>query len=218
MKINNKNLDEFNIDGIVMSWTGSIGINNNLFERENGLYPILGVQQLSAQNRTLIVDFTSEDDISNFTVEISTKSELDIDDNYIYDCFLSGTPIIEQDGISSFTVSYPLKVIKRKSLVSQRVTTAITNVGNVKIGAKIKLTSDSVKNALLLNDYTINMSAGTLVIDGINNLVYYEASPNVSALDDVEMIAFPYLVPGTNEITISDNSVLIDIEYYPTFM
>lgn len=220
MKINNKELNQYNVQGIYMSWTGLMNINTNMFAPDSSYLPVMGTLQLSAQSRTLIVDFINEEDVSNFTSELCNESLLDIDDGYEYLIWLNGTPEITQDGYGAYTVSYPLLVIKRKSLITKTLSNnKIVIEGNIQAEIRMKITSTKVIKDLIVDSYKIpSMKADTLIIDGIDKKVYYKSNPDVSAFDDVEMTEFPKLKSGENVINISDSTVTVVIEYYPIFM
>ena len=72
MKVNDIDIKEtFNAD--IVSFNMSVmQIENNIIEMDSSYRVVLGQQQMKPQKRKLVIDFYSEDDISNFTAEISS--------------------------------------------------------------------------------------------------------------------------------------------------
>lgn len=221
MKVNNLDIkNNFNAD-VVKFEPSIMEIENNIIEMDSSYNVLLGIQQLKPQIRTLIMDFYNEDDISNFTAEISSSFRLDIDDGYIYRCFVRSTPSITQEGICAFTYKVNVYALKRKELrtIHFNGNAVITNIGNCISDAVVKLSSNNAIECFVINDITCNLSANdTLIIDGIDKKIYYESNPEISAFDSVSMVSFPKLKRGENDIMVSDDSVDITLSYYPVFM
>lgn len=221
MKVNDIDIKE-NFNGDVVSFSpASMQIENNIVLMDSSYNAVLGEQQLKPQERTLVIDFYKEDDISNFISEISSSFILDIEDGYIYQCFTKDTPGIEQEGVQSFTFSLNVYVLKRKLLqmISFKGNKTIANLGNCMSEAIFKLSSTSAIADFKINDITCELKANDpLIIDGIDKKVYYESNPDVSAFDSTNIVVFPKLQKGENDITVSDSSVDVTVSYYPTFM
>lgn len=221
MKVNDINIKE-NFNGDIVSFSpASMQIENNIIEMDSSYNVVLGEQQLKPQERTLVIDFYREDDISDFISEISSSFILDIEDGYIYQCFTKDTPGIAQEGVQAFTFSLNVYVLKRKPLqtISFKGNKTITNLGNCVSEAIFKLSSTSGIADFTINDITCELKANDpLIIDGIDKKVYYESSPDVSVFDSANIVVFPKLQKGANDITVSDTTVDVTISYYPTFM
>ena len=220
MKINNKDIKKtFNAD-IVSFSPSTLQVENNLVLMDSSYGINLGTQQLKPQMRTLILDFYNEDDMSNFTAEISSSFVLDIDDSYIYWCYLKDTPVIKEDMYESYTYSANVYVIKQKEMSIVSVTDNIDIRGNTYAEAVIELSSRKQIETYTINEFTINnlKANDILIIDGIDKLVFYASNPDVSVFDDTNIVSFPKFKPGINDITVSDNSVNVVIKYYPTYM
>ena len=220
MKVNNKNIKKvFNADVVSFS-PSAMQIDNNIITMDSGYGINLGLQQLKPQVRKLILDFYNEDDMSNFTAEVSSSFVLDIEDGYIYWCYTKNGPSIDEDMYESYTYSIDVYSIKQKDMVSSTVNGSIDILGNVYTEAVIELTSVNELASYTINEITIDnlKENDTLVIDGIDKKVFYVSDPDISVFDDTNLVVFPKLYPGENDITVSDSSVKVVIKYYPTFM
>lgn len=219
MKINNKNIAEYQAS-IVSFDVSTLGIDNNIMLLESGYYPVLREQKLTAQERELVMDFTREEDISNFTVECMKKCLLDLDDGYEYVCYLKAAPGITTEGIQAFTVSYPMYVIKRKPMVSIAAQGEVTILGNVWTPCVFEITATQDVAVFTLNELTIKKLKAneTFVIDGIQKLIYRAVTPDVSAFDDTDLTMFPKVIPGNMIFHGSNQLVSVVCKYYPTYL
>lgn len=220
MKVNSKDIKkEFNADVVSFS-PSTMQIDNNIITMDSSYGINLGVQQLKPQIRKLVLDFYNEDDISNFTAEISSSFVLDIEDGYIYWCYTKSEPKIDEDMYESYTYGVDVYAIKQKNIVTETVTSTIDIQGNVYTEAIIELTSKNKLTSFTINEITIvDLKANdTLVIDGIHKKVFYTSDPDVSAFDETNLVSFPKFNPGVNDITVSDTGVEVVIKYYPTYM
>lgn len=220
MKINNKDIKKtFNADVVRFS-PSTMQIENNIVTMDSsyGINP--GVQQLKPQTRKLVLDFYSEDDMSNFTAEISSSFVLDIEDGFIYWCYTKETPGITEDMYESYTYSVNVYSIKQKDIIIETVTDTINVSGNVYCEAVIELTSMKKAETYTINEIEVkNLKANdTLLIDGIEKKVFYSSDPSTSVFDDTNIFSFPKFYPGVNDITVSDASVKVVIKYYPTYI
>lgn len=220
MKINNKDIkNTFNADVVSFS-PSTMQIENNIVTMDSSYNVNLGTQQLKPQIRTLVLDFHNEDDMSNFTSEISSSFVLDIEDSYIYGCYVKDTPAISEDMYEAYTYSVNVYATKQRDMITETVTNEVNIKGNIYCEAVIELTSTKKLETYTINEITVkNLKANdTLVIDGIEKKVFYASDPDTSVFDDTDIFSFPKLYPGVNDITVSDNSVAVVIKYYPTYM
>lgn len=219
MKLNDTDLDILNIKVVSFSPT-TLDIENNLILPENNYNVILGKQLLGPQRRNLILHFTQEDDISTITSLVKGYFTLDLDDGYIYKCWAQKQPFISEEAYQYYTYNLDVYCLKQQSMITKTDVLDFVVYGNIYAEAIVKLTSAALVSSLTFNDMTItDLAAGdTLVIDGIDKVVYYESDPDTSVFDSVDMIDFPKLEPGLNNMTISDETVSFTVSYYPTFM
>lgn len=220
MKVNNKDIKKtFNADVVSFS-PSTMQINNNLVTMDSSYSVNLGVQQLKPQTRKLILDFYNEDDMSDFTAEISSSFVLDIDDGYTYWCHTKDSPDISEDMYESYTYSVSVYTIKQKDIVIETVSNTINIQGNIYTEAVIELTSKNELASYTINGITVNKlkADDTFVIDGIDKKVFYSSNPDISVFDDTDLVSFPKFYPGENGIAVSDANVEVVIKYYPTYM
>ena len=59
------------------------------------------------------------------------------------------------------------------------------------------------------------VSGKKFVIDGLTGKV---TNGDVNAFLDTDLIAFPMMGPGMNNIEFSNASMVVQVEYYPTFV
>ena len=219
MKINNKSISSYHAS-IVSFDVKTMGIDNHILLLESGYQPVSREQKLSAQERDLIIDFTSEQDISDFTVNCSGESLLDIDDGYEYVCFLKSAPSITTEGIHAFTASFPMYVIKRKPMIICNGNLPFHVEGNIWAPCVLELRASSNLAEFTIDDYKIkNIKANEVfVIDGIRKIIYRSSKPDLSAFDDTNLKVFPKLYPGNKQFQLSDSSVVVVCKYNPTYM
>lgn len=219
MNINGKDFKQYNAS-VVSFNTKTLGIENNILISESNLIPLLGEQKLTAQERDLVIDFISEDDISNFTVECCKESVVYLDDGYRYLCYLNSTPDIQTDGYQAFTATYPMLVIKQKDLMTVNPSKSFIVQGNVNCGCIYEISASVNVSNIVVDGYKIkSIKAGdTFVIDGIDKLIYCKSDPSTSTFDDVDLTSFPKLLPGKHDFTCNSDKVTTVIKYYPIFM
>ena len=93
--------------------------------------------------------------------------------------------------------------------------------GNTYGGCIYKITSSRNISNFKINDYTISeLEANrTFIIDGIDKLIYYQDDKKTSMFDEVKnLIKFPVINPGENEIILSDENVVFELQYYPMYL
>lgn len=93
----------------------------------------------------------------------------------------------------------------------------VKNLGSVPSGVKFVITPKKDITSFKINGVTIkNLSSGLpFVIDG---LVGEVKCNGINRFLDTDLIEFPKINPGNNEIVVSDTSVKVEVSYYPTFI
>lgn len=219
MKINNTNIDTFSARVISFS-PSTLSIDNNLILPESNYNVISGKQVLSAQSRTLVIDIRSEEDISNLTALIKDQFTLDLDDGYFFKCYTKKAPYITEEAYQFYTYYLDVYCVKQKAKVTKTNVLSFIVEGNIYADCTYRITSTSLLESFTINAMTIsNLAANdTLVIDGIAKKIYYASNPDTSAFDDVDLEEFPKLDPGQTTITLSDETVDLVVEYWPTYI
>lgn len=219
MKINNREFQEFHASVVRFSPV-SMEFSQEILFSEYSYYPIMGEKSMKPQQRELVIDFTSEEDISNFSAEAQKECILDLDDGYRYHCYPSTFGKISEEAYGAYTGTYAFYTLKQKPLVTEVLTNSIVNQGNIETNLIYEITSEKAVDDFQIGDIRImNLPANkTIIIDGIDKRIYYQDIPDVSAFDSVVLSRFPVLSEGINEITKSDPDVQVIVKYYPTFM
>ena len=215
MKINKRSIEDFG--GVFISFLPvSTDLVSNIIIGEmnhidNGL-------EVKTQTRELVVLFEKEFQMSYFTKELIKKFVIDHEE-YIYDCLLLTTPEIMHIGRCVIEVTYRMSAIRKKPLIVNNDTSFIVE-GTYKTDCIYEITSQKSIETFTVDGYTIyNLKANKkFIIDGINKLVYYADTPEISAFDDVDIIEFPELELGNHVVQKSDPDVVVLISYYPVYL
>lgn len=218
MQINNKSFETLEAIFIGFTYTAP-EISSNILS--NGLDQVdMGID-VNPSLRTLQLAFESNLAMSDFMAEIAKQFTLyDEEKNLYYDCILNGTPQIQHLGnfkyLADYTVSCvchgPLKTVRKLLFDAE---------GNTYGGCIYKITSSKNISNFKINDYTISeLEANrTFIIDGMDKIVYYQDDKTTSMFDYVQdLIKFPIVTPGENEIILSDENIVFELQYYPMYM
>lgn len=218
MLINNKSFET--LEAVFISFTYACPeITSNILS--NGLSQIDMGMDVNPSLRILQLAFESEMAMSDFMAETAKQFTIyDDEADLYYDCILNTTPQIQHLGNLKFLVDYTVSCICHGSLKTVKELLFDAD-GNTYSGCIYKITSSADISDFKINDYTIsNLEANrTFIIDGIDKLVYYQDDITLSMFDEVKnLIKFPVVTPGENEIVISDESVDFELQYYPMYM
>ncbi|WP_282195114.1 hypothetical protein [Thomasclavelia cocleata] len=218
MLINNKSFETLEAIFIGFAYT-TPEISSNILS--NGLSQVDMGMDCSPSLRTLQLAFENDLAMSNFMAEIAKQFTIfDEESNLYYDCILNSTPQIQHLGnlkyLADYTVSCvchgPLKTVRKLLFDAE---------GNTYGGCIYKITSSKNISNFKINDYTISeLEANRIfIIDGMDKLVYYQDDKTVSMFDEVQgLIKFPVVTPGENEIILSDENVVFELQYYPMYL
>lgn len=109
-------------------------------------------------------------------------------------------------------------VIKRLPLVTHELTGngSVKNLGNVESGMRMEITPTTATSSFKINGITVkNLKAKeTFIIDGIEGKV---TAGGINRFLDTDIIDFPKIRPGMNEIVMSAN-MPVKVSFYPVFM
>lgn len=218
MLINNKSFETLNTIFIGFTYSAP-EITSNILSK--GLSQIDMGLDVNPSLRTLQLAFESDLAMSNFIAEIAKQFTVyDEDTELYYDCILNGTPQTNHLGNKKYVVDYTVSCVCHGPL--KTVNSLLFDAeGNTYGGCIYKITSPVEINSFKVNDYTITKLEAnrTFIIDGIAKVVYYADDKSVSMFDEVNnLIKFPTVHPGENEIIISDENVTVEIQYYPIYM
>lgn len=218
MLINNKSFETLEAIFIGFAYTAP-EISSNILS--NGLSQFDMGMDCSPSLRTLQLAFESDLAMSNFIVEIAKQFTLyDEDVDLYYDCILNTTPQIQHLGNYKYLADYTVSCVCHGTLKTVKKLLFDAD-GNTYGGCIYKITSSRNISNFKINDYTISeLEANrTFIIDGIDKLIYYQDDKKTSMFDEVKnLIKFPVINPGENEIILSDENVVFELQYYPMYL
>ena len=218
MRINNRDITDLN------ATLNGFTYESSAVEREilnNGMGHILLSSTIKPQNRSLIVTFTSEQDISRFSALIASYPlEIDTEDGFIYDCLLTTTPLVEHLGCDYYTVTYNLSCIKKGHRQRFKVVFPCVNInilGNQPTPPIITIIPKQNADAVTICGFTVrNLRKDcAVIIDSIDKLVEENGQ---NKFNDCDLKQFYRLMPGVRELTISSAQAGAVIEYDPIYM
>lgn len=218
MRINNRDITDLN--AILNSFT----YESSAVEREilnNGMGHILLSSTIKPQNRSLIVTFTSEQDISRFSALIASYPlKIDTEDGFFYDCLLATTPLVEHLGRDYYTVTYVLSCIKKGHRHRFKLDYPHVNInilGNQPTLPIITITPKQNVEAVTICGFTVRnlKKECTVIINCIDKLIEENGH---NKFNDCDLKQFYRLMPGVQELAISSAQVEVVIEYDPIYM
>lgn len=227
--INGRNTyDIYNAD-LIKYYTGS-GSINAVYDRGVSLSDI-HVSSYSVGIGTLTAEFYVGGDTKN-QMQINASNlvsdartcvfETD-EESFEYDAVLTKFNI-EETGIMWYNkVSLEFAVVKRLPLVTRRFETVTNNqvqfknVGNIESGLRLSITPRAAKTSIKVAGITIkNLLAGQpFVIDGLDGTIICNTE---NRFLDTDLTSFPHVSVGNNTIITDTNDVIIEVQYYPTFI
>lgn len=125
---------------------------------------------------------------------------------------------IESPGIDTYgLVTLLMRVVVRYPIVNLNVAgpQTVINPGRIMSGARFEISPSSDLSTLKICGITAkNLKANEVfIIDGIEGRV---TANGINRFQDTDIIDFPKIMPGKNEITMSSN-VPVSISFYPVF-
>lgn len=219
MYINDKKLEEYFHCHVVSFGAATMECIPDVYFADGSYRPILAGNDIKPAQKELILDFVKQEDFSNFAAEVLKPFSLDLEDGYFYECILLSKDEQDDGFQTSYTCTYTMYALKKKALLTHKEGSFMV-MGNYEADCMYELRSPK-DIALFEVDGMIvrNLKAEVpLIIDGIQKLVYYQNAPDISAMEDIELLAFPKLKIEEHEIKKSDEAVEIIIRYYPMFL
>lgn len=195
-------------------------LNNTYFLAPSAIFPTRLQNKPRLRKITLTFDFEGSDThdaavkMSDLTAILQKQSELFMPDKFYYYCVLTGTgaattkaPWIEQCTYTLIGLRHgPLETV----VINQ--STNIFVEGNS--STECRYIIDTQSKSIQINNITVNNISGQIVIDGMDSLVQQDGKNKFA---DCDMVSFPILYPGNNEITITGNATVV-IQYYPVYV
>lgn len=218
MRINDRDIAELN--AILNGFT----YESSAVEREilnNGMSHILLSSIIKPQIRSLIVTFTTEQDISRFSALIASYPlKLDTEDGFVYECLLTTTPLVEHLGRDYYTVTYVLSCIKkghRQKIKLMYPDININVLGTQPTAPIITIIPKQNISSVVVNGTTIrNLKKSQIII--INNADKLIEENGKNKFSDCDLKQFQQLMPGKQNITISSSLIDCTLEYDPIYI
>lgn len=203
-------------------------ITNNYFQAINSL-PIYFSKEIGTKELKIELLFSgttrqeAEKKISDFMALVSGQSTIRLfdTDTYFYDCIFNKIEEVNKDNIYNQLVTFSFVAIQKQDMqtltLKKTATQNISILGNIETPCVYEITAPLAVTNVKINDITISsIPAGKkVIIDGIKKLVTQDS---LNVFNNVEMINFPKLKPGSNTITLSDTTISVVVKYYPMFI
>ena len=128
---------------------------------------------------------------------------------------------VDETGIDGYVeVELTFAAVKRlpkRTVVANVSPYVVNNFGSISSGMRITVNpTANIAEAVVCGVTLKNLVSGKkFVIDGLTGKV---TNGDVNAFLDTDLIAFPMMGPGMNNITFSNASMVVQVEYYPTFV
>ncbi|CEO32977.1 phage distal tail protein [Paraclostridium sordellii] len=234
MLINNINIERFNARVLDVDIQNSSINNLKDFEGQNTLLPLFFESKVSLNliTVTLLVNSLTKKryylDKSDLLSNMVKPFEVYFKDrNLRFKCILSGNS--DQASLRQIRGRLQLSLIgyNVENEVVENIASGVTSAtiygeGNTKVPVILEITPtiDMIDLRITgLSEDTLvikNLKGNkTIVIDGIEGTV---TQGGINKFDDTDMWEFPFLVPGSNLITLSKNTCNIKIKYNPRFI
>lgn len=138
---------------------------------------------------------------------------------FLYNAILTNSTVekLEIEHFAKVTLTFVATItLPLRSVTFANGTGMLRNIGSVESGARYIITSTTDLTELKINDITVKNIIKNMpfIIDGIEGKI---TSNDINRFLDTNLIDFPKVVAGENEIT-CDKTVSVTVEYYPTFI
>lgn len=195
-------------------------LNDTYFLAPSAIFPTRLQNKPRLRKITLTFDFEGEDThdatkkMSDLTAILAKQANLFMPDKFYYYCILTGTgkattkaPWIEQ-------CTYTLIGLRHGPLETITLTASASVFVEGNCETECRYIIDTPNSSLKVNNITINNISGQIVIDGMESLIQQDG---VNKFADCDMVSFPTLSPGNNQIEISGTAKVV-IQYYPIYL
>lgn len=224
MKINKRMFEEFGTKANSFTYQ-PLSIDATLFQPDKSIYPVSGEYVLKPKQMSLVAEFRSKLDISNFMAEILLHKEniIDIEDGYIYKCYFTGstTPVSEYwQGWYRITLPFlAIQMGSERIVHLNDIENHISIAGNWKAGCIYEITPlKDIETITIAGIQISNLYTNKLVtVDGVLKKVYSPSEPNKYSDCVFPDNEFPCVTPGANIIRISTKDAKVKLKYNPIY-
>lgn len=157
--------------------------------------------------------------ISAFTALVSGRSEIYLPDEFWYSAVFKSATEPEVVLVTKQYVTYTFDAIRHGSLVTKTMTDSVIHcISDTETGCQIKITPLANADSITVSGITIhNVTKDRIIlIDGIGKRV---TEDGVNKFAETNLIEFPVLKPGQNQLTIpTAGAATVEISYYPIYL
>ena len=232
IKIYNARLQNYSVSGTAL--THNLSTINTLLRMPSLFSSTLGTRTLtitltfkparlgSDSRSTSVIQKlrTAAENITRFEAEIVGKIvEITLPDGYSYTALVSAQPAATFDSSGEHDITYTFSAIRHKDTeeVNVQPNGQIYCSSTTKTPCKIILNIITKSEAVTICGVTINevTDGAEIIIDGIDGIVTENGRNKVL---DTDLVDFPYLNPGYNTISCSDETAVIKVIYTPVYV
>lgn len=224
MKVNGKDISMYRarVQDFV---AGPSSINSNYFLGSKSMHPVFLSAEKGLRELMVTIEFQGDDwkdtdiNISNFTAAVAdVQADLYMEDGFYYFVILEAVSEPEVVLPEKQYVTFTFAALRHEEMKQARFASsgALKVAGNLPADCIVSITPNVNMGSVSIMGVTLkNLSAGlVVVIDGISKMVLEGAR---NKFGDTDLVEFPKLQPGINEITVPGD-VTIEIKYYPLYL
>lgn len=154
--------------------------------------------------------------VSNLTALLHNGAELFLPDGFYYRCVFSGADAPKEMAPWISRCAFSLYGVRHDALHKDVLTKSdrIFVDGNRNTPVIITLTPSTGAQEMTVNEITVSNINGPVTIDGLAKTVM---SGGVNKFVDTNIVSFPVLRPGENDITLS-GATEATLSYYPLYV
>lgn len=202
---------------------GACEYSNSYLIPPAGFIPIKVDGNVGTRKVSITLDFFGDSSyeiamrISELTASLHRDAELFLPDDFYYTCVYTGCSEPEEKAPWIWQVKFDFEGFRHRALVTERFSASgkMFVEGNCDAPAIITIfPTSSGADTVSVNDITVRNMTGAVVIDGIEKTVM-QGGKNKFA--DTNLVRFPVLRAGYNDITIVGNAA-VEISYYPIYL
>lgn len=219
IKINNTDISTFGAK-LLEYKIGATNTNLNYFVGKNSLHPLITDMTIKPRPITITLVYKGKSrhqvvaNISNLASVLLDKCEIYLPDGYHYTSVVTSISESSEVIATEQIVNYQFDAVRHLPQETETLTTSGVFIcrSNLETACVYEITT--TQRTATINGVTIQNAAGTTIIDGIKKTVTKNGS---NAFKDTNLISFPTLKAGLNQINISDHTT-VKISYDPTFV
>lgn len=199
---------------------GATATTLSYFSGKNMLYPIITDTEIKPRPLSITLVFKGKSrfevitNISNFAAQLLKKCEIYLPDEYYYTCIMTSISESTEVVATEHMVTYQFDAVRHLPLESEILLKSGIFICRSNVQTECIYEVTTSQEIVTVNDITIQNAEGTTIIDGMKKTV---TKNGANVYKNTDLISFPVLQTGVNQINISDNTS-VKVSYYPTFV